>query len=522
MISCNKRLEKEQKSLLSSSFLLFLFIACIASCSLKTEHQQVSDQVWVPWPDSNGEYQVQKVMVDTVTQWSPLRGSAANIRSHFIPISNDRATATEVEVSYSLDSSGAVIPMTPFSIEIASLYVNFERLQKLDQKLGIVEANKTRNVYVKLKSQKEDGSLESNNAFYNLLTDSFYVLPYVDSLLPLTVNGAVLAHEHFHSIFGRLLQRPLYDYGLSKNIDLFEDYSHHHSATYEEEFQELFTHSQGSRGAINSTALFDDHQRGDRLQVKTTSSFHEKLINNPDAFLHFHLNKIFLMALNEGLADVWAWFYSHNPCFISNSFNMSRLAKMPSDLWGRLDGWGFEAEGRISSRSSFPETRLLADHDNRCLSFPKNKIFQQATRTLINRNKLISVHEKMKNNSKGLFEIEKKIRNVMGYRLGTNLARLFYQRLAEQGALYDREVQELWAKHIITTLSQLLPKMKEVYIDHSQINEIFPWEETMDLLLFGEGSSDLSKENCSSWANILGENASLKNFKKKCAMELGI
>jgi hypothetical protein len=295
--------------------------------------------------------------------------------------------------------------------------------------------------------------------------------------LHLSVNGAVLAHEHFHSVFGRLVQAPLYEYGKSKNIDLFEDYTGHNTNLFKKEFQELFfAYSSNSLNSINLVSSESDSQ-----------VFRDKLLNDTGVFTRYHMNKIFLMALNEGLADVWAWLYSSQPCFISNSLDLDASGALPADIWGWLDNKYFPTS---SSKSNSNSKEVKSDdHDNRCLNIKGTKLEKKTKLNLLNQETLNSFFGNMKaDHSKELFTIEKKVVNIMGYRLGTNLARLFYRRMEERGELNNPDVQIQWARHITNSLPQLLPKLKDVYIDGLKIKTLFPWEEAVDLLIFGEFS----------------------------------
>lgn len=508
----------------------------ITSCSLKVENKGVSHQVWIPWPNADGQYRMQKIQVDSITKWSPIRGSAAKIRSHYVQLDEKQASSSEVIIDYTTDSSGAVVPMTQFSLEVASIYANFDRLQKLDQKLALENSTDPRNVYVKFKMRENSGEIMTNNALYNFLTDSFYVVPYTDSRLPLSVNGAVLAHEHFHSVFGRLIQRPLYEYGQSKNVDLFKDYTIHDDALFKKEFKELFSanalHGRKSvKDTITAHSKIAEHNPN---ATETDSSAADvnantadtdpntvsgKVFSDADSFAKLHLNKIFLMALNEGLADVWAWLYSNQSCFIAPSLDLNASIPIPEDIWAWLEEQT-SAGGRSSGSRSKTPTYKLDDHDNRCLNTSKGGLAKKTISSLLNKTKFTSVlNKKIKSFEKEDFSsTEKQVVNIMGYRLGTNLARLFYHRLEERNEIFDSAAQFQWAKHITTSLPTLVSKMKTVYIDELRIKTLFPWDETVDLLLFGDGTPDVPKENCQSWVQILRSDVPLENFKKKCSL----
>lgn len=522
----------KDKKIQKYSYFTILAIATffITSCSLKVENKGVSHQVWIPWPTADGQYKMQKVQVDSITKWSPIRGSAAKIRSHYTELNEKQASSSEVIMDYTTDSSGAVVPMTQFSVEVASIYANFDRLQKLDQRLELENSNEPRSVYVKLKLEVEPGEILTNNAFYNFLTDSFYVVPYTEPGLPLSVNGAVLAHEHFHSIYGRLVQKPLYDYGQTKNIDLFDDYAIHNDSLFKKEFKQSFvTHAQHMQKSSSTSQIAGNSKITADTNPKSVTG---TVMGDSEAFATFHLNKVFFMALNEGLADVWAWLYSNQACFIAPSLDLNASLPMPEDLWSWLDENYIASgnEGRSGSRSgngnsrsalsSFLNAAKLDNHDNRCLSLPDGEqLIKKSVASIINKSKFATFHTKMKIVAKeDLLAIEKKVVSIMGYRLGTNLARLFYQRLAERGDNLDSTAQFQWAKHIKNTLPQLVSQMKTVYIDELRVKSLFSWDSAVDLLLFGEGTPDVPKEKCQAWIKIFNGDVLQENFKKKCSL----
>lgn len=489
----------------------------LTSCSLKVENKGVSHQVWIPWPTADGQYQMQKVQVDSVTKWSPIRGSAAKIRSHYVQLNEKQASSSEVTMEYTTDSSGAVVPMTQFAVEVASIYANFDRLQKLDQKLELEHSNEPRNVYVKLKIKVESGEILTNNAFYNFLTDSFYVVPYTEPRLPLSVNGAVLAHEHFHSVFGRLIQRPLYDYGQSKQIDLFDDYALHDDSLFKKEFKELFS-ANGLRD--QKSTISPSMVKSKTIADTDPNSVRGTVFSDAEAFATLHLNKIFLMALNEGLADVWAWLYSNQSCFIAPSLNLNASIPQPEDLWGWLDEQEEKPGGRSTGERSKTPSYKLDDHDNRCLNTPKGELTKKTISTLLNKVKFTSLLKKKINSfdRDDFSSIEKNVVSIMGYRLGTNLARLFYLRIEERGEIFNPTAQFQWAKHITNSLPTLVNQMKKVYIDELRIKTLFAWDQAVDLLLFGDGTPDVPQENCAAWVQILSSDVPLENFKKKCSL----
>lgn len=431
---------------LMTLFLSLFVVGCTPGKSEKTSHQ-----VWLPWSDQAGGYRVQKVTVDTVAEWSPLRGSAAQIRSHVIRLDEHTLSSQDVLLEYAHDKSGAIVPLTRFSTEVAAIYANLERMQKLDKELELPEADVARKVYVKFIEDVGGGKIMVNNAFYDASVDSFFVVPFRYNTLPLSVNGAVLAHEHFHSIFARLLLLPLLKASnvKGKSVPGISQLTPH-----DNDFAETLA------------KVFELKPVGLAQNIKLEDRFRNT--EGAEIFKNRFLNKSILRGLNEGLADVWGWMYSKDPCFMKPSFG-----------------------GDISK-----ERCLIAEAGNL---------------------QLTTVDELGKKFSPWLDRAGQERQAVKyGYELGTSLARLLYLRIEERGELNDAAALRQWARRIVETLPTYLPHMVKVYVEDEMRVSVANWEKMVDTLLFGPGSPSLPEARCEAWTKIIKNRESTENFSAKC------
>ncbi len=446
-------------------FLLFLFFI---SCSPRSQHHQMSHVIWIPWLNAAGEYTIQKVSINTIDSWSPLRGSAVKIQSHG-SITGEMLSSQEVVMEYTHDRSGVVIPLTQFSTEVASIYAHFERLKERDLLFGVPQSNVTRKVYVRFNTQSAGLTRMTNNALYVLENDSFFIVPYESNKLPISVNGSILAHEHFHSIFARLLLKPLSKEAQlqgKKLLSLVDEGPHETSALRNFVMTGVVQKDEGVAVPKSSDRLEDFFAQS----ISTIS----KIIPPNSSKQIKHINLVLLTALNEGLADVWGWLYSQNPCFIAPSLDLdSRGETNPHDK---------------------------EHYDNRCLStnveiLPKD----------------VSSLGMMENSEGEMNQIRTK-----AYRLGTNLARMIYRRLEERGELHDTIALNAWAKHIVETLPKFLPEMMQVYVNEDKSKTIFAWDRAVDQLLFGAGTPSLPEGACEKWSKILFKPESQDFYKNNC------
>lgn len=437
---------KKQKSKTSWIYTLILIMA--SSACTQSNKSKMSHEVWLPWLNETGSYSIQKVQVNTVSDWAPLRGTAAKIRSHVNRIKGNTYSSQEVMMEYTHDKSGVIVPSTEFSTEVASIYAHMERLQKLDIELALPEASTARKVYVKFIEGIGGGEILTNNAFYDASVDSFFVVPYRMNRLPLSVNGAVLAHEHFHSIFARLLLVPLIKASQSKGKKAFS-------------INDLTPHAEGSSKSILN--FFNLEAPQVRAEIKLDENLNTAA--NVDASKTEFLNKAILRGLNEGLADVWGWMYSNDPCIMSSSFD---------------------------SETS----------DERCLTTETDLLKMTGTETLGDK------YSPWKSKDPQAVKY--------GYELGSNLARMIYLRIAERGELHNPEAQKKWAQRIVDVLPTFLPHMISVYVDEDMRTSVMKWEKTVDTLLFGPGSLPIPNDRCARWNGILKVKETLENFKSQC------
>ncbi len=171
---------------------------------------------------SDKTYSMQEVELLTITDLSRLEGTAAQFFME--PTSQDGEIVGKAPaVRFMKSKEGVYVAMDALSLQLVTLYYQFERLMFLDQQIGVATVNIwPRKVAINARFSSEDGSLLQNNALYSSAVDTYLFVPFTSEDLPLMVNSGVIGHEHFHSIFNQIVMRPLGDrYPKSDLEDLY-------------------------------------------------------------------------------------------------------------------------------------------------------------------------------------------------------------------------------------------------------------------------------------------------------------
>lgn len=192
------------------------------------------------------------------------------------------------------NNNGEFIPANELTQQLVTIYAHTQRLAQLDDELGAGGVNSwPRNVGIGVRIK---GGM-SNNAFYDGATDSMLVVPYTSQGLPIAINGGILAHEHFHSLFYKIVMKELDQTGAQSLHDRGEFFEESGIV-----WEDLSTRERKSLPSLSGTELPENNMvKAYRLAI--------------------------LRGLNEGLADYWGWMYTGNPDFISQSLPREKMTR---------------------------------------------------------------------------------------------------------------------------------------------------------------------------------------------------
>jgi hypothetical protein len=181
----------------SSSIRLVLVTLALLSC---TRNDQAGQTFLLPWGGSQNGYSLQKVRVRTLSTPYEATGPAADIY-----LGNDvssRGFIGDKARPRVSSSKGVQIPRDVESSMSLVIYAHMERLKSFDSDLGMAKnLSWPRQVGLQIEFVDSSGAVETNNAIYLHELDSVAFFPTKLNALPMAINGAVLAHEHFHAHF---------------------------------------------------------------------------------------------------------------------------------------------------------------------------------------------------------------------------------------------------------------------------------------------------------------------------------
>lgn len=265
-----------------------LFGACAPDRNSALEPGAI--RVLAPVNNDQGEYSLGVTDLKGVADTTTLSGRYA--RFYFSPrIVENKLQGDSPRTRFLRNSNGDYIPGNETTQQLVAIYSHMQKLAALDEELGASGVNTwPRDVGVAVRVRGAGGGTSGNNAFYDGKTDAMLFVPYTQEGLPIPINGGILAHEHFHSLFFKLvMESPL---------------AQIHSR------QEFLY-----RAVIAERASRETPKPGDRRRLPPRGGYQN--LDESEMYRYYHL--AFMRGLNEGLADFWGWMYTGDPDFIAQS-----------------------------------------------------------------------------------------------------------------------------------------------------------------------------------------------------------
>jgi hypothetical protein len=276
---------------LAVSIIAVVLVFALTACQMfKGPDEGGPKKFLLPWPDANGDYHLQEVQINTLEDLSRMEGKYGKIRYNQ---SSDRVAP---EAHFMQTASGVYIPKDTTSQQMAGIYGHIEKLSELENSLGF-EGILPRPRFVSIESNIVDskGSRQMDNATYFGKLDVVAIVPNTSRTLPISLNGGIVAHEHFHAIFFHLVLSRLTDEVAGVRQNVHDDYTEQKPDPRQRlEFQQE-----------GGSPVFVDETRRDKT----------------------YFSQILLGGLNEGLADFWAWYYTSDGNFLEKSLTYNSLAK---------------------------------------------------------------------------------------------------------------------------------------------------------------------------------------------------
>lgn len=289
----------------------------LVACTVQpSETKRASGDVTVRLPvvGANGVESLNEVVLRGIHDLSEVKGDYAQFT--FAPKVTSTGLKGDSPRAHFLVAEGIFVPTDETTQHLAAVYAQLQTLFLLDQKAGAGDLLKwPRSVGISVRVRDEaKGGFTTDNAFYDGESDALLVVPYKNGRLPLAMNPGVLAHEHFHALFYRLVSGPL----LSEKVI---SQRLHPSAHGEDELLEYFG-KDDSEKTVRSGPV---KNAGDETPLD-------------EATFRRLYHTVMLKAVNEGLADVWGWIYTGDTEFLGRS--------LPNEARGRTLRLSEEASRR--------------------------------------------------------------------------------------------------------------------------------------------------------------------------------
>lgn len=273
---------------------------------------QTNMSFFIPWPQENGEYQMQYVET-SISNLKEISGSEAVFFEN--PKLVKRGTTGKADITgntprtkYTMSSEKKFVPASFNTLNLTTVYAHTEKLNKMYQQISPQSLSLPRKIAVGVTTR--DSSMDNNAAYYPGF-DTLVIFPFSQEGIPLSLNGGVLAHEYFHAIFYSRYQE--------KVLKVFPEI--------------IAQETQGSHFCSDETA-FVPQKFFDLNQIN-------KDLPNPcdnEGLSEVKLSRFALRGLNEGLADVWGWLYTGDTDFMRHSFGKKEIArKLDGDYLHLLD-----------------------------------------------------------------------------------------------------------------------------------------------------------------------------------------
>jgi len=297
-------------------------------CNREPDTHNVSGDIKarIPFTSEGGSYSLQEVILSDISSLYELSGKYATF--YIYPaISGNKLVGQQPKTRF-IKSGDVYVPEDVLSQQLAVIYAHFQRLALLDIELGAGEVNTwPRDVGVAVRYRTPDG-LQTDNAFYEATTDSMMVVPYTQDNLPIAVNAGILAHEYFHSLYYKLVEKSVFK-------------------------TQAIVHGEKLRAEVLGANIVESIELSKPLpdnNAASVTTYHEFLSR----------------ALNEGLADFWAWIYTGDPDFLQLSLPSEKkyrtlslsLAEIKELQFPTSQGWKAEIDNRKYAEAGCRDGRM--------------------------------------------------------------------------------------------------------------------------------------------------------------------
>ncbi len=189
---------------------LLLTLALLSACSNPVEKEKCPCKVKVRVLQPDGTYKRETVELKTLEDPNSVQSSKIRITMNPRFFKDGSVSELTPEAQYFVNEDNVIVPKTALSEQMFTLYKIMEDLFFFDKSIGADQVL-TYPRYVSI-YERTDSSMD--NGFYIPAYDRIRILTYNGDKAPLSWNSGVIAHEHFHAIFQKIVKPTIYTIGL--------------------------------------------------------------------------------------------------------------------------------------------------------------------------------------------------------------------------------------------------------------------------------------------------------------------
>jgi hypothetical protein len=310
------------KSFLQLSFVIFtgILVACVPQFKEPEYQTNATNKFQIPWYSEGRGYELEWIDIHSYKSVKPVSSNVVNF--YLTPgIKKGQITGEVPSLNLLNIQKRKWVPKDSLTAELLSITAHFEAFKKYDEQLGIEGLTPWPfDVGVSVHYLENNGRYAQNNAMYDGDIRALLVVPYSLQYLPLSINGSVLAHEHFHAIFHGIILK-------TTNALALESESQKEKNQLKKEALHKIDYNPHLKDKIYEQFLFkvDDPE----TQSVGATIKHRKIETNNSRDLYY---SIMLRAVNEGYADFWGWSYKGDSEFVSRSILVDESRNVQASL----------------------------------------------------------------------------------------------------------------------------------------------------------------------------------------------
>lgn len=459
-----------------NSFAKMLYVALVlgatSSCSVKNSTDEAGGDaagrisVFLPWYSNEKKaYEMKAFELEGLSSLRTMEGVFA--RFFYAPSLKETGLDGEApRTSFIKSKNNHYAAKNTLSLEMATIYRMMQDMHYFDKEVGADGLNSwPRKVGVSVRLSQAN---QNNNAFYESSSDSFLFLNYDLQGLPLAINSGVIAHEYFHSLFNKLINKDVYDFLFTENHAIRDNSIH--SFDFYKKFH----------GLLDNTEIIKEFF--EISVTKKSKRFYE--YSEKDLY-----TKTYVDALNEGFADFWGYVYTNDTEFIGHSIGSQKQRSLKQDLQQLKSSF----VSTYNLQTNISDLKDQAEDGFPSLSRKIGRSFTSDEIELVLLDQLKSI----------------------SYTLGTQYAtwnRLLVESLVESAdsQINLEEAQKLVARSVIRTL----PKLKDKIINNKAEDDVLTYED-----IFSEIYENLDFEGttgCEFVRQFLQDKSLDKKFEYVC------